>query len=369
MTRKPWFSVAALLLCVACLPERITPPCSCVDLDRTVEVVEVLSRLDWRELDEAAVVASWPEANLLPCDGNTSGGLGAYQEALRRCCVTCGTCGGPALTQSPDETGLQSISLMVCRKDGQEALDALKRLVDATISRALDRSFEPGWTLGPERKHAVNSYRFRSHEQTFIVEARVGGDEGRWVGIFDLTRCYAREISERWILEDGTSVRILESEIDTSGETSRLRFSYLTNCLIDDHSCMSDEAQRLWPRLRARAEDQGVTSVSWSTEDCRFASIGRGAHRRSDGEWDVLVSGGLQACFSSTSTPCADFGCRNATKCPPAPRRGFSSMRVAPSRRNCSSDASISSTSKQMWCTPSPFFSRKRATVELAPRG
>lgn len=113
----------------------------------------------------------------------------------------------------------------------------------------------------------------------------MGQFQDHWYGSFQLTRCDVVSGSEQWILEDGSSFEILESEIrETAGRGKELSFSYSSYCVMQDHQCLQSEWQRLLPRLRSVAERNDVDRILLSAEGCG-GGIAVSLKRGSSGTW------------------------------------------------------------------------------------
>lgn len=266
------------------------PLCACVELESTVEAVEQVSSVDWRQLDEDALARAWPEAKPLPCESGPLSGIAAATAAIQRCCDTCGTCGGPFFHQDGDssERGLRSILTQVCRQSSDQALSDLKRIVDVAVPRQTDAAYEEGWSLREETKSIHNAYRWHSNDGTFILEIYLGPIGDRWAGSFELIRCNSVSVLKEWILDDGTTLNVTEADVvESAGGERELRFSYVSQCLLRDYECLQSEWRSLWPRLHSMAEVNETTTVFLSGEDCKGGSITVYPKRETRGDWDL----------------------------------------------------------------------------------
>jgi hypothetical protein len=265
------------------------PFCACIDLGPTIEAVKEIASADWGTLDKAALVRMWPEAEPLPCETSSLSGIAAVTAAMERCCSTCGTCGGPFFHPKDEssEDGLDLIYLQVCRDSSEQALSELKAVVDVARPRQTDAAYEQGWSLREETESIHNAYRWHTDDDTFILEVNLGLMGDQWIGMFDLTRCYSVSVVQKWTLDNGTTLDVTRSKVVASETGKRnLRFAYLSQCLLGDHTCLHSEWRSLWPRLRSVAESKDTTIVFMSAENCKGGSIGVAAERNPRGDWD-----------------------------------------------------------------------------------
>jgi len=262
------------------------PFCACVELESTLRALGKLTRASWKDVDEESIARTWPEANPLPCESSPLSGLAGVSAAIERCCGSCGTCGGPVLhADSPLRHGLQSIPISICRRNPDDALSDLRRLVDAAAPESMDAILEEGWSPPVEGGRIYNAYRWRSENDTFILQVFLSPFGEQWYGSFQLARCEAVSAIEEWVLDDGTELAITQVEARDSGQD--LWFSYQSKCLLRDYQCLRSEWATLWPRLRSLAEDREATTVFLSAEDCNFGSITVYPKRNTHGDWEL----------------------------------------------------------------------------------
>lgn len=266
------------------------PFCACIELGPTIEAVKEIASADWDTLDQDALARMWPEAEPLPCESSSLSGLAAVTAAIERCCNACGTCGGPFF-RSKDESsehGLDSIHLQVCRDSSDKALSELKGIVDVARPRQTDATYERGWSLRGEAESIHHAYRWHKGDDTFILEVNLGLMSDQWIGLFNLTRCYPVSVVQKWTLDNGTTLDVTRTElIESENGKQELWFSYLSRCLLRDHTCLRAERRIFWPRLRSIAESKDATIVFLDAEDCKGQSIGVAAERNPSGDWDL----------------------------------------------------------------------------------
>ncbi len=270
--------------------------CGCVQIMSTVSALHRLSYDNWRTIDQTALTRMWPEVATAPCGPAVESGIAAFSAAFERCCSACGTCGGPVFVNSDDgaPAGLRAVGVMLCRDTSEQALHDLRRLVEAAVPKRPDAIREEHrWVPPVAAESSTNAYRWRSGDQTFILEARaVRGTGERWLGLFELTRCRTVEAIEEWTLDDGSVIRVLRSEVEAlPGDKVRLWFEYLSACLMSDHECLNTESARLWPRVKALAERHRASEVFLGAEDCKRSSRTVVAARKADGRWDTPWGG------------------------------------------------------------------------------
>jgi hypothetical protein len=266
--------------------------CGCVQIMSTVSALHRLSHDNWRTIDQTALTRMWPGVATVPCAPVAESGIAAFSAAIERCCSTCGTCGAPIFVNSDDgaAAGLRAVGVMLCRDTSEQALHDLRRLVEAAVPERPDAIREEHrWVPPVAADSSTNAYRWRSGDQTFIVEARAVRASGEWwLGLFELTRCRTVEAIEEWTLDDGSVIRVLRSEVEAlPGDEIRLWFEYLSVCLMSDHECLDAESARLWPRVKALAEGHGASKVFVGAEDCTRSSRTVVAAREADGRWDT----------------------------------------------------------------------------------
>jgi hypothetical protein len=183
--------------------------------------------------------------------------------------------------------GLWTVDVFLCRPTKKQAIDALKDLIDAVVPEHPRTNYAAGWDAA-DNDQGVYAVRWESGREHFILEARTHPDRGKWRGWFSLARCPPVEVLETWTLEDGSPVRVLRLEIDQSGHPAEkiLRFAHVSDCATPDLPCWSKELTAFWPRVRVRAESEGIRRVDLTVEDGAGASIGFSARRNADGKWD-----------------------------------------------------------------------------------
>jgi hypothetical protein len=71
----------------------------------------------------------------------------------------------------------------------------------------------------------------------------------------------------------------------SGGVAGPFRFAHVSTCLIHDGECRGRELDRLWPALRARAEQEKATAIHIASEDCTGRSLAFRLARGPDGRW------------------------------------------------------------------------------------
>jgi hypothetical protein len=116
---------------------------------------------------------------------------------------------------------------------------------------------------------------------TNAVETR-----GAWLGHFRWGRCQAQDAVESWRVDGDHVVSVTQADVEHGdGGEAALRFAYVSTCLVQDGACRDRELDRLWPSLRARAEQDNVSAIHISTEDCTARSLTFHLDRAPDGRW------------------------------------------------------------------------------------
>jgi hypothetical protein len=263
------------------------PFCACVEMQSSLDAIGRLSRADWTSVDHDALTAVWPGAVPLPCEENSRDGIAAVTASMERCCNTCGTCGGPFLDElNPSE--LRSILISACRESSIQLETEMKQLVRAAVPADVTAVYEQGWSLLDAKDESLsNGYRWHAGTNIFALRVLMGQFEGQWYGSFELRRCDLVSGLDHWVLDDGDSFEILESEVkETVAGRRELSFSYSSYCVEQDYRCLHSEWQRLWPRLRSVAVRNDVDTIFLSAEGC-----GGGTtvfpKRDSNGVWEL----------------------------------------------------------------------------------
>jgi hypothetical protein len=279
-----------LLLATLALESRAKqqePFCACVEMQTSLDAIERLSGADWTSLGRDAMTSVWPGAAPLPCEESSLEGIAAVTEGIEHCCNTCGTCGGPFFDElNPSE--LRSIFISACRESAVQLEMEMKQLVRAAVPADVTAAYEGGWSLlDAIDESRSNEYRWQADESIFALRVLMGRFRGHWYGSFELTRCDVVSGAEQWILEDGSSFEILESETrETATGERELSFSYSSDCVMQDHRCLQSEWQRLLPRLRSVAERNDVDRFILSAEGCG-GGISVSLKRGASGAWEL----------------------------------------------------------------------------------
>jgi hypothetical protein len=290
------WSRGLLALCMLAVAGRSAQKrdCACISPKLTPERLRRVASLNWRQLDRTTIAREWPEAPVLPCG---PAGLAGLMAAFDRCCKTgrdLGLVGFEAgfsgsIDPRQGSAGLWGIDVSLCRRSKQEILSALGELVDAVASKHSEATYAYGWSASDGIDQAIYAARWVSGQDAFVLEARAFAVGRKWQAGFKLRRRLPDGVRGTWTLDDGSQVRVLRTEVkdSTHGPGRDLWFSYLTDCLLPDQSCLDQEITRLWPRLEARAEREGVRGVFLTSEDGAGASKTIFPRRRADGEWDA----------------------------------------------------------------------------------
>lgn len=212
----------------------------------------------------------------------------AEAELYDLCCSSCGTCGGQRLFEGFDKSivSLRAMGALVCRDARDEAVRDLDLLVEATIPRNVDESYE----RLRENDSPVDTYRWDSRGESFLLTTSIFERQQRWIGTLEVTRCEKSADPEEWILDDGSAVEILYYVFDADGVDDRwLHLTYATRCtLATDTPCVESEMQRVWDRLKLESDLADVDIIALEAEDCRLKSD-QTLLMKKNGTWPVSI--------------------------------------------------------------------------------
>jgi hypothetical protein len=264
---------------------------TCVRPDLIPARLHRIASLDWRKIDRDVFHREWPEAPVPPVSLGPpqSRGTKDLERDIACCCkagqglVAAGFDYPLAETPTAEAPGLWGVEVIVCGPIRKQTVDALKALVDAVVPEH-PKSAPTNW--GPSGGAGATAVWDAGGER-LVLDAFVQPRQGGWLGWFELHRRAPLRAVETWTLEDGSQVRILRLEIESSGNPPEkiLRLDYLSECPFD-HSCWSKEITAFWPRLRARAEREGIRKVDLGVSSGVGAYEGFRVVRGADGKWD-----------------------------------------------------------------------------------
>lgn len=256
-------------------------PCGCVSLDVAARGLERLSTRDWRQIARGALEADWPQA--IPCETGNEGGLTGAAEQIARCCERCEMCGGAAVDEGPTQAGLRGVDVWICPRPLESQEAALQRLAQAALGSKPD--------LKPTSAHRtdariIEGYSWVSDGELFMLRTDAIKTDGDWMGNFQLGRCRSEDVTDTWRVDGDQTLRVIRADVESTSLTERvLFFDYVTTCLVRDRSCHAMELDQLWPTLRSRADQQQVTGIQLSAENCVRHSVGFRLERAPDGQW------------------------------------------------------------------------------------
>ena len=269
--------------CTAPLVAQSQESCACVELDRAMEGLSVMSRIDWEPLERSRLAEMWPTA-IDSCEPLPTG-LFVEEEFYDLCCSTCGTCGGQRLVESDDSSivTLHAMGVLVCRDTQDEAKRDQNRLVEAAIPQNANRSYESV----RENGLLMDTYRWDSRGETFLLKASILERRQAWIGRTEVIRCQKWDSLETWSLDDGSEVDILGIAIDPKSEDVRwIRLDYATRCVLaTESSCIQSEVHRVWSRLMTETDLSDVDVVSIAAQGC--GSEHQTILTKDNGEWTV----------------------------------------------------------------------------------
>jgi hypothetical protein len=131
----------------------------------------------------------------------------------------------------------------------------------------------------------IEGYSWASDGELFMLRADAIRTDDAWMGNFQLGRCRSEDITDSWRVDGENTVRVIRADVEGTGNERVLWFEYVTACLLEDRSCHAGELDQLWPTLRSRADQQQVTGIQLSAENCVAGSISFRLDRRADGQW------------------------------------------------------------------------------------
>jgi hypothetical protein len=246
-----------------------------------VRGLERVSARDWKQIDRTALQSDWPQP--VPCEAANEGGLKGAAEQIARCCEKCEMCGGAAMDEGPTQSGLRIVDLWICPRPLESQRAALQKLTQAAVGS------KPN--LKPSSAHrtdarVIEGYSWASDGELFMLKADSIRTDDAWIGNFQLGRCRSEDVTDSWRVDEDNTVRVIRADVERStNENSELRFEYVTTCLIEDRACHATELDQLWPTLRSRAEQQQVTGIQITAENCVGHSVGFQLERAPDGQW------------------------------------------------------------------------------------
>ncbi|MGA2435144.1 MAG: hypothetical protein ABSG25_07640 [Bryobacteraceae bacterium] len=284
MNRMSSFLILALASGMGCTVNRHAQNCSgCSKPELVPARLRRIASLNWAQIDQTVIGREWPEAKVIPLT-YMSAGPGVLEAAIERSCnagqdLTSAEFIVPPLawtlskTQPPaNPSGLWTAEVFLCRPTKKQAIDAVQKLIDAVVPEHPGTKHADAWSAS-DNGQGVYAARWEFGQERFVLSAHaaagLGRLQGKWIGLFSLTRTPPVDVIETWTLDGGSQVKVLRLEIEQSGQPPEkvLRFAYLTDCVASDMSCWSKELTAFWPRLRTRAERKGIRKVEVSVED------------------------------------------------------------------------------------------------------
>ncbi len=233
----------------ACRSSEETPPCA--GIQSTLDAVRGLSRLDWRELDEATLESVWPiSRDLRPFCKNCSTDEGF--RAVLNCCQSCEICPSLAFDRPNEARTLMAVSVATCPKVIDEAFRDRNMVIEA---------MEPAETVTHEfsvEDVRVQSFAWERDGYQRALDASIGLQDGQWVAYVTLWQCTLEPAVRDLPGPDGKRLRATHIEVDSSDSSSaELHIEYDTDCDPRDRRCIEAETQAMLPTVRDMAETGG----------------------------------------------------------------------------------------------------------------
>ena len=279
--------VGALLVLTVASTALVAQPkesCACLELERAMEGLSAMSRMDWESLERSRLAEVWPTA-IASCEPWPTK-LFVDEELYDLCCGSCGTCGGELLVEDFDGSivSLRAMGALVCRGTQDEALRDLNRLVESAIPQNMDSLYE----RVQENDSVVDTYRWDSGNETFLITSSIVERRRWWIGRAEVVRCETWDSLKKWSLDDGSEVDILDITMDPEGEDERwVHLDYMTRCVLTTQSsCVQSEVQLVWSRLMAETDLTDVDVVSIVAQGC--GSEHQTTLTKRNGEWAIV---------------------------------------------------------------------------------
>ena len=241
-----------------------------------------LGARDWRRITPPILEADWPQPPVVPAEPTDKIGLDAIFEAIGRCCETCDLCGGPVMDETPGRAGLRMVDLWICPQPFRKVRASLQQLTHAVLGSGASPT-----DVYREDSRIIDWYSWTSNGELFSLRAEMVESEGYWSSHIQAGRCRAEDVIDMWQMAGDMPALVTRVDVDPSDDKEkRLRFGYFTRCLVHARGCQNAELDRLWPRVRSLAEDQSITTIHISPEDCSGRSVTFSVERSHDGRWN-----------------------------------------------------------------------------------
>ncbi len=254
---------------------------------------QLLTR-DWRQVEVNALRKEWPEVSVP--DPQYIIGAEA-QERQTKCCCQAAKWNtyaafhpalGLHLRSAPNAPGLWGVGAAVCGATTAQALRTVNELIAAAVPQHPRTRFVFNWEPS---KSEQGSYvaAWDAGGERFVLEADVFEYHQEWRGWFELLRRAPVNAVETWSLDNGGRVQVIEERVDPSTPAAEkaLKFIYRSDCPVRDPSCREQEFTVLWPRLKAKAEHEGVHRVELEIDGSDAVSMSVRVERKADGSWDL----------------------------------------------------------------------------------
>lgn len=273
--------IALSLASQSCSPMS-EPLCGCTSLDVATRGLGFVGTRDWRHLDRRTLDESWPQPAACEDTTRTVADMKDAFHQLGRCLRQCEMCGGVAFDESASQGGLRLVDLWIAPRPLDEQRAALQQLTREAVGSA------PPLTPTSVRQtddRVIDGRSWVSHGEMFTLKTEALKIGDAWVGHVQVGRCRAEEVIDRWDVDGPEVVHVNRLDVEGAGGDRALWFEYTTACLDGDAACRAGELDRLWPTLRARADETKVGKIVIAASGCVLNSTTFDLDRGADGQW------------------------------------------------------------------------------------
>lgn len=263
----------------------------CIKPELLAERLIHISSLDWKKLNKDNIGEEWPNPPIFQRGQEPVVGMEQMASILKNCFnEKCDMCAILFSDRPGDAGGLSVISIYTREEAKPDAISHLHKLVAAAIPGPVLASYKKGWG-GPdaEIERCYYTAKWQSYNDDFLLEAHTYTDNGKWGGVVNIIRVRPVKAIERWTLEDGSIIQIVQKEVKLNEQGEKeLYLDYMTNGFLMDHDCRRHEIQLMWPQLKALIEKEKPLKVYLGIRDGADSFMGvSGPEKLPNGEWQM----------------------------------------------------------------------------------
>lgn len=273
--------IALGLASQSCSP-RAEPPCGCTSLEVATRGLGFVGTRDWRQLDRPTLDAGWPQPAACEDTTRAEADLKDAFHQLDLCLRRCEMCGGVTFDDGASQGGLRLVDLWIAPRSLDEQRAALRQLTREAVGSTSPLT---PTTVRPTDDRVIDGQSWVSHGEMFTLKTEALRVGDAWVGHVQVGRCRAEEVIARWDVAGPDVVRVTRLDVEGAGGDRALWFEYTTACVDGDAACRAGELDRLWPTLRAQADQEQVGRIVIAASGCVWNSITFGLDRGADGRW------------------------------------------------------------------------------------